>query len=61
VNSALVPICAPKSLIVDANIAGNGWYVMADPAMCPTVVYGYVAGMPLSTGHSFLLICPSLK
>lgn len=38
------PWAGMMELIVDANITGNGWYVMADPAMCPTVVYGYVAG-----------------
>ncbi|MCW0206009.1 MAG: Mu-like prophage major head subunit gpT family protein [Achromobacter sp.] len=38
------PWAGMMELIVDANITGNGWYVMADPTMCPTVVYGYVAG-----------------
>lgn len=38
------PWAGMMELIVDANITGNGWYVMADPAICPTVVYGYVAG-----------------
>lgn len=38
------PWAGMMELVVDANITGNGWYVMADPAMCPTVVYGYVAG-----------------
>ncbi|MBP2233452.1 hypothetical protein J2847_006790 [Azospirillum agricola] len=38
------PWAGLMELIVDANITGNGWYVMADPGLCPTVVYGYVAG-----------------
>ncbi|WP_376957715.1 prohead protease/major capsid protein fusion protein [Azospirillum sp. A26] len=38
------PWAGLMELVVDANITGNGWYVMADPALCPTVVYGYVAG-----------------
>ncbi|CAO3355505.1 prohead protease/major capsid protein fusion protein [Azospirillum palustre] len=38
------PWAGLMELIVDANISGNGWYVMADPGLCPTVVYGYVAG-----------------
>lgn len=29
---------------VDANITGNTWYLFADPAMYPVVVYGYVNG-----------------
>ncbi|MBP2227640.1 hypothetical protein J2847_000920 [Azospirillum agricola] len=38
------PWAGLMELVVDANITGNGWYVMADPGLCPTVVYGYVAG-----------------
>lgn len=29
---------------VDSNIAGNRWYLFANPGMYPVVVYGYVAG-----------------
>lgn len=32
------------TLIVDANITGNGWYLFASPAAAPVVVYGYVGG-----------------
>lgn len=38
------PWAGLMELVVDANITGNGWHVMADPTLCPTVVYGYVAG-----------------
>lgn len=31
-------------LIVDANISGNEWYIFANPAAAPSIVYGYVAG-----------------
>ncbi|MBS7544368.1 prohead protease/major capsid protein fusion protein [Ancylobacter oerskovii] len=38
------PWAGTMELVVDANIAGNGWYVVADPAAAPSVVYGYVSG-----------------
>ena len=38
------PWAGAMELVVDANITGNTWYVMADPAMAPSVVYGYVSG-----------------
>lgn len=30
--------------IIDSNITGNRWHLLANPAMYPTIVYGYVAG-----------------
>lgn len=30
--------------VVDAQISGNRWYLFADPASAPAVVYGYVDG-----------------
>ncbi|WP_446680405.1 phage major capsid protein [Ancylobacter sonchi] len=38
------PWAGTMELVADANIAGNGWYVVADPAAAPSVVYGYVSG-----------------
>jgi len=38
------PWAGNLEVVVDANITGNGWYVMADGAMCPCIVYGYVSG-----------------
>ncbi|MCA8932075.1 MAG: Mu-like prophage major head subunit gpT family protein [Rhodospirillaceae bacterium] len=38
------PFSGAYELVVDANIAGNAWFLMADPAMVPSVVFGYVAG-----------------
>ena len=32
------------TLIVDAEIAGNRWHLIADPAQVPSLVYGYVGG-----------------
>lgn len=31
--------------LVDANLAGNPWYLLADPARAPISVYGYLNGM----------------
>jgi len=31
--------------VVDTNISGNRWHLVADPALLPTVVYGWVNGM----------------
>lgn len=31
-------------LVVDANIAGNAWYLGCVPEAAPTVVYGYLSG-----------------
>lgn len=33
------------TLVVDANISGNAWYLFASPAAAPVVVYGYVGGV----------------
>jgi len=38
------PWAGTMELVVDANIAGNDWYIAADPAAVPSIVYGYVAG-----------------
>lgn len=38
------PWAGAMELVVDANITGNTWYVMADPAVAPSIVYGYVSG-----------------
>ncbi|NBC32841.1 MAG: peptidase [Alphaproteobacteria bacterium] len=38
------PFAGTLELIVDANISGNRWFVAADPAQVPTLVYGYVNG-----------------
>lgn len=38
------PFAGQLELIVDANISGNAWFLMADPAIVPSVVFGYVAG-----------------
>lgn len=38
------PWSGSMTLVVDANIVGNIWYVMADPAAAPSIVYGYVSG-----------------
>lgn len=38
------PWAGTMELIVDANITGNAWYVVADPAAVPSIVYGYVSG-----------------
>ncbi|MCY0149857.1 Mu-like prophage major head subunit gpT family protein [Hoeflea sp. G2-23] len=32
------------TLVVDANISGNAWYLFASPTVAPTVVFGYVGG-----------------
>ena len=31
-------------LVVDANIAGNSWYLFAAPSAAAVAVYGYVGG-----------------
>lgn len=38
------PWAGTMELVVDANIVGNAWYVVADPAAAPSLVYGYVSG-----------------
>ena len=38
------PWAGTMELVIDANIVGPGWYIMADPAAAPSVVYGYVSG-----------------
>ena len=38
------PWAGTMELVVDANIVGNDWYIAADPAAAPSIVYGYVAG-----------------
>lgn len=38
------PWAGTMELVVDANITGSTWYVMADPAAAPSIVYGYVSG-----------------
>lgn len=35
------PWSGSMELIVDANIVGNSWFIMADPAAVPSIVYGY--------------------
>ena len=30
--------------LADANLTGNAWYLVADPAELPTLIYGYLAG-----------------
>jgi hypothetical protein len=43
-SSDVNPWSGSLTLVVDANIIGNTWYVMADPAAAPSIVYGYVSG-----------------
>lgn len=38
------PYSGAFTVVVDANITGNEWYLFASPAVAPTIVYGYVAG-----------------
>ena len=38
------PFSGKLELVVDANIAGNAWYLFADPAAWPSVVYGHLRG-----------------
>ncbi|MGA0562839.1 prohead protease/major capsid protein fusion protein [Ancylobacter sp. VNQ12] len=38
------PWAGTMELVVDANIAGSDWYIAADPAAAPSIVYGYVSG-----------------
>lgn len=38
------PWAAQFELVVDAEIAGNRWFLVAEPAQAPTLVYGYVNG-----------------
>jgi phage major head subunit gpT-like protein/phage head maturation protease len=38
------PWSGTLDVLVDAEITGNRWYIVADPMMVPTVVYGYVNG-----------------
>lgn len=43
-TSAVNPWAGLMELVVDANVEGNAWHLFCDPALCPTVVYGYVNG-----------------
>jgi len=38
------PWAGQLELVVDANITGNRWHVLADPMQVPSLVYGYVQG-----------------
>lgn len=38
------PFLGTYTPVVDANIAGNNWYLFADPAVAPVYVYGFLAG-----------------
>lgn len=38
------PFSGTLEVVVDASIEGNEWYVFADPALAPVLVYGYVNG-----------------
>ncbi|MBB4287869.1 prohead protease/major capsid protein fusion protein [Roseospira goensis] len=38
------PWAGQLELVVDANITGNRWHVVADPMQVPSLVYGYVQG-----------------
>ncbi|ACI98697.1 prohead protease/major capsid protein fusion protein [Rhodospirillum centenum] len=38
------PWAAQFELVVDAEITGNRWFLVAEPAQAPTLVYGYVNG-----------------
>jgi len=38
------PWAGQFTLIVDAEISGNRWFLAADPAQVPTLVFGYVGG-----------------
>lgn len=49
ITPALIVNAVPEGLrrlkpVADANIAGNGWYLFADPQIAPTFVYGYLEG-----------------
>ncbi|QJP14335.1 peptidase [Starkeya sp. ORNL1] len=38
------PWAGTMELVIDGNITGTYWYIMADPATAPSIVYGYVSG-----------------
>lgn len=40
------PFSGRLSVVSDANIAGNPWWLFADPAVAEVFVYGYLAGAP---------------
>lgn len=40
------PFSGRLSLVVDARITGNGWYVIADPAMSPVFEFLFLASAP---------------
>ncbi len=39
------PFSGKLELVVDANITGNAWYLFADPAAWPSVVYGHLRNL----------------
>jgi len=39
------PFSGKLELVVDANITGNAWYLFADPAVWPSVVYGHLRNL----------------
>jgi len=40
------PFSGRLSVVADANITGNQWWLFADPAVAEVFVYGYLAGNP---------------
>jgi phage head maturation protease len=53
---ANVPLYDTLEPIADANIPGNRWYLMPDPAAAPIYVYGYVNGQtaPMVRVHQYV-------
>lgn len=43
-TSDVNPFSGAFTIVEDAELNGNEWYIFADPNMCPTVVFGYVTG-----------------
>ncbi|SUS08667.1 Putative peptidase U35, phage prohead HK97 (fragment) [Candidatus Defluviicoccus seviourii] len=39
------PFSGKLELVVDANITGNAWYLFADPAAWPSIVYGHLRNL----------------
>jgi phage major head subunit gpT-like protein len=38
------PFKGSVAIVVDANITGNNWYLIADPGILPVMVWGYLSG-----------------
>ena len=44
VATAVNPFAGRLEIVVSNKIAGNAWYLFANPAMAPVLMYGYLAG-----------------